>query len=242
MLYLRVRHGNPHLPRLAPWPFDDSRRVLPVLFGYSREVLPAPSDWPASAVVTGYWFLPTPGGWSPSAELSRFLDSGPPPVYFGVGSMRTRHMHRLVDVAVSAIRAAGLRGILGVPDAAFGDLPRDQFRLVQDVPHDWLFPRMRMLIHHGGAGTTGAALRAGVPSAAVPFTADQAFWGRRIQRLGVGPAPSPALRLTSAGLTRVLDEVTRDAQMQGRAAVLGSRIRQEDGVASAIEVILERLG
>jgi sterol 3beta-glucosyltransferase len=96
---------------------------------------------------------------------------------------------------------------------------------------------MRMVIHHGGAGTTGAALRAGVPSVATPFTADQAFWARRIRRLGVGPAPVPAQHLTSSRIAAIIDQSLRDEGFGQRAADLGRMLRSEDGVASALEAI-----
>jgi UDP:flavonoid glycosyltransferase YjiC (YdhE family) len=115
------------------------------------------------------------------------------------------------------------------------------FFLAEGVPHRWLLPRMRAVVHHGGAGTTGAALRAGVPSVAVPFTADQAFWGRRIHRLQVGPAPLRADRLTVARAAAMVREAVSDHRYRIRAADLGRRLRAEDGVATAIDVIHRQL-
>jgi sterol 3beta-glucosyltransferase len=240
ILYRRVRAADPDLPPIAPWPFDrSSGKMPPILFGYSSHVLPRPRDWPPRAIVTGYWTLPATGDWKPPGDLARFLDDGPPPVFFGVGSMRTRRMEELAAIAVEAILATGQRGVLSVPPGSAGDPPADRFQVVESIPHAWLLPRMRMVIHHGGAGTTGAALRAGVPSAAVPFTADQAFWGRIIRRRGVGPAPTPARRLTVDRLAGMIDTAVNDQSMQQRAAALGSRLQEEDGVARAVEVIVD---
>jgi sterol 3beta-glucosyltransferase len=151
--------------------------------------------------------------------------------------MRTQRMKDLARMAVEAMLATGQRGVLGVPGEAMDDLPADRFRVVEGIPHSWLLPRMRMVIHHGGAGTTGAALRAGVPSVATPFTADQAFWARRIRRLGVGPAPVPAQRLTSSRIAAIIDQSLRDERFGERAADLGRILQSEDGVASALEAI-----
>jgi sterol 3beta-glucosyltransferase len=238
LLYRRVRAENPELPKLAPWLFDGSSAGrFPILFAYSPHVLPPPPEWPPNATVTGYWVLPPREGWTAPESLSRFLDDGPPPVYFGVGSMRTQRMKDLARMAVEAMLATGQRGVLGVPGEAMDDLPADRFRVVEGIPHSWLLPRMRMVIHHGGAGTTGAALRAGVPSVATPFTADQAFWARRIRRLGVGPAPVPAQRLTSSRIAAIIDQSLRDERFGERAADLGRILQSEDGVASALEAI-----
>jgi sterol 3beta-glucosyltransferase len=242
LLYRRVRRADPDLPPIAPWPFDrSSGTTFPILFGYSAHVLPRPRDWPPQAVVTGYWASPPADGWKPPEDLVRFLDSGPAPVFFGVGSMRSRRMEELAAIAVEAIQATGQRGVLSVPAGSARDIPADRFLLVDSIPHAWLLPRMRMVIHHGGAGTTGAALRAGVPSAAVPFTADQAFWARTIRRLGVGPEPARATRLTVDRLARMIEEPLKDRAMQQRAAELGRRLQQEDGVANAVDLILDHL-
>jgi sterol 3beta-glucosyltransferase len=238
LLYRRVRSENPDLPEIAPWPFDGpSAGGLPILFAYSPHVLPAPREWPGNATVTGYWVSPLPDGWEPPKDLARFLDDGPAPVYFGVGSMRTVRMKELTRSAVKAVLVTGQRGILDVPAGSTTDLPQDRFMVVEGIPHAWLFPRMRFVIHHGGAGTTGAALRAGVPSAATPFTADQAFWGRQARRLGVGPTPVPAHRLTAARIAAMIDHALQDREMAQRAAELGRVIQGENGVATALAAI-----
>ena len=238
LLYRRVQSQNRDLPEVAAWPFDGpSAGRLPILFAYSPHVLPPPPEWPPNATVTGYWVLPLPDGWAPPHDLEAFLDAGPPPVYFGVGSMRTERMRSLVMTAIEGILAAGQRGVLSVPPGSVVDLPRDRFRLVEGIPHTWLLRRMSLVIHHGGAGTTGAAIRAGVPSVATPYTADQAFWARRVRGLGVGPAPVPAHRLTPKRIAAMIDEMLKDGGMGRRAAELGRLVQREDGIANALEVI-----
>ena len=243
LLYRRVRAKTPGLPELAPWPFGGPRSAsTPILFAFSPSVLPAPADWPGHVAVTGYWHLAPPEGWAPPDSLLRFLEAGPSPIYFGVGSMRTRHLSDLVKVVDEAIQETGQRAILGFPQAlvdGFGE--RARVFGGDGIPHDWLFPRMRLVIHHGGAGTTGAALRAGVPSTAAPFSADQAFWARRIQRLGLGPPAPPALRLTSHRLAAIIDQALTDPSYAIRSRQIGEVVRHEEGVACALRFIEEHL-
>ncbi len=243
LLYRRIQAENPGLPNLAPWPFRPSRPLRPpVLFAYSPNVLPLPPDWPAGASVTGYWHLKPPEGWNPPADLRRFLETDPPPIYFGVGSMKTSRLSGLVQLVVRSLQMTGQRAVLGVPrEALEGLVEPDRVCCAEGVPHEWLFPRTCLVVHHGGAGTTGAAIRSGVPSTAVPFGADQAFWARRICELGLGPAAPPALRLTAEGLARVIERALTDASFRDRARRLGESVRQEDGVAAAVRVIEDQL-
>jgi sterol 3beta-glucosyltransferase len=244
LLYRRVRASAPDLPRLAAWPFSGRRGdAPPILLAYSPQILPRPADWPSHAHVTGYWQLPPPAGWQPPPALVRFLESGPPPVYFGSGSMRTENLRALLRMVVAAIRACGLRAILGAPPEALDGGAGDAAVFAVDgIPHAWLFPRMRYILHHGGAGTTGAAAAAGVPSTATPFSADQAFWARQIHRLGVGPAAPPARRLTRDRLEAILHDVLANPSYQRCAHDLGEELRREDGVTSALRVIHAQLG
>jgi sterol 3beta-glucosyltransferase len=135
---------------------------IPVLHSVSRHVVPRPSDWPAHVQISGYWFLDQAEDWAPPPELQAFLDAGDPPVYVGFGSMAGRNPRRLATMVIKALQQAGLRGIIatgwGGLDA--NELPDTILKLTQ-VPHDWLFPQVAAVIHHGGAGTTGAGLRAG---------------------------------------------------------------------------------
>ena len=244
LLYRRIRAAITDLPALAPWPFKRRNGASPpILFAYSPHVLPRPHDWPPHAHVTGYWTLPPPPGWNPPEALARFLDSGPPPLFFGPGSMRGERLQALLHMLVAGARACGQRVILGVPsEAVTGDVQGADVCAAEGVPHAWLFPRMRYILHHGGAGTTGAAAAAGVPSTAVPFSADQAFWARRIQRLGLGPAAPPARRLTPERLASILREALSNPAYARNAQTLGERIRREDGVAAAMRLIEAHLG
>lgn len=227
-------------PRLGP--FDRGPLAEgPVLYGYSPSVLPPAPEWGARATVTGAWVLPAPSGWEPGPELESFLSRGPPPVFIGFGSMNSRDPEATGRLVLEAVRTAGVRAILqsGWSGLAAASVP-DAVQLVDDVPHEWLFERMAAIVHHGGAGTTAAALRAGVPSMAVPFHGDQPFWGQRTAVLGVGPAPIPRRRLAAGSLAAALSALVSDEGAQHRAAELGRRIRAEDGVGAAMRAIEAR--
>lgn len=209
----------------------------PHLFGYSRHFVPEPADWGPQHHVTGYWFLDeVADGLAP--DLSSFLAAGEAPVYVGFGSMATSDASRTAEMVAEASRRANVRVVMatGWGGLASGESD-DRVFFVDEAPHDVLFPRVRAVVHHGGAGTTGAVLRAGVPQVVVPFLADQAFWGCRVAVAGVGPAPIPRRNLTVASLDRALREVAGDAAYQIAAASLGALVRSEDGLAGAARVI-----
>ena len=228
------------LPPASFWgPFSSiKRQKRPVLFGYSLQVLPHPKDWDASLHVTGYWFLEPPQGWEPPTDLMNFLQAGPPPVYIGFGSMSSSNPEEAADMVLQALARTGQRGVLY---AGWGGLKKEQLPasvfMTASVPHTWLFPRMAAVVHHGGVGTTAAGLAAGVPSIVVPFFADQPFWGQRVYELGVGPKPIPRKRLTIDNLTEALKQAISDEEMRKKAALLGERIRAENGIAQAVAVI-----
>ena len=229
-------------PLSATDPFKQIyRQQMPILYGFSPTVVPPPSDWPAWIAVTGYWFLDRPATWQPPAALVDFLAAGPPPVYIGFGSMPSRSPAALLKLVVEALRRSGQRGVLLT---GWGGLPaeahvHDSNRLfmLDSVPHDWLFPQMAALVHHGGAGTTAAGLRAGVPAIIIPFFGDQPYWGRRLAELGVGPKPIMFKDLTVDLLAQAICTATGNPHMQAKAANLGQRLRAENGVARAVHLI-----
>lgn len=221
--------------------FERSRQ--PILYGFSSLVLPRPPDWPEWHHVTGYWFLDHPTGWEPPADLAGFLASGTPPVYIGFGSMTGRDPERITGITLEALKRTRQRGVLltGWGGISASDLP-DEVLKIDSAPHDWLFPRMAALVHHGGSGTTAAGLRAGVPSILVPFGGDQFLWGRQVNRLGVGPAPIPRTTLNVERLASAIRQAVEDVDMRDRAAALGEHIRAEDGTGCAVQIIEECCG
>lgn len=206
----------------------------PVLYGFSRRVVDVPDDASRARVVTGYWTLPAPASWSPPAALEEFLARPGPVVSIGFGSMASQDPAALTALVRGAVRAASVRAVLLSGWGGLAGVEGDDVFSAESMPHEWLFPRVMAVVHHGGAGTTGAALRAGVPAIVVPFGVDQPFWGGRVAALGVGPAPIPRAQLTEARLTAALVEATSHGAMQARARALGAALREEDGVGAAV--------
>jgi sterol 3beta-glucosyltransferase len=226
------------LQPFTPSSYYDGLHAAPTLNGYSPHVVPRPSDWPANQHITGYWFLDEDEQWQPQDDLVAFISAGPPPVYIGFGSATGSDGQRLTQMIVDALVQSGQRGIIaqGWAGLHIENLP-DSICLLKAAPHSWLFPRMAGVVHHGGAGTTAAGLRAGAPSFLIPHFADQPYWARRVYELGVGPKPVDKARLTLGALANGIRQMVSDAGMRDRAARLSAAIRAEDGVANAVRFI-----
>jgi UDP:flavonoid glycosyltransferase YjiC (YdhE family) len=235
--------GQETLPVLEPFGELDRRQQL-LLYCYSPEVAPPPPDWGSWIEVTGYWFLDRPVDWTAPSDLLAFQDAGPRPVYIGgFGSMTNRDPTEIARIVGRALALTGQRAVVlkGWGGLRPDELPREIFA-VDWVPFDWLFPRVAAAVHHGGAGTTAASLRAGLPTITVPFFLDQFFWGRRVFELGVGPQPIPRKRLEADALAAALRLATTDPAMRCRAAALGERIRAENGIARAVDAFERHFG
>jgi UDP:flavonoid glycosyltransferase YjiC (YdhE family) len=225
--------------RPAPFwgPYETiQRRRVPIIFGFSEHVVARPPDWGDHIHLTGWW-RPTDPVWTPPAELERFIGAGPPPVFIGFGSMPVRDPARITALVVEAVRRCGQRAVLHAGWAGLGGaLPPGIFP-IQYAPYGWLFSRMAAVVHHGGSGTTGFGFWSGVPSLVVPFGFDQFYWGQRAAELGVGPQPVPFRNLTAARLATAIKAAVSDESMRTRAAALGQKLRAENGVQRAVELI-----
>jgi len=228
---------------LRPAPFNGLSHTrppegFPLIYGFSPSVIPAPADWRAEDHITGYWFLDPPDDWTPPLDLLNFLQAGLPPIYVGFGSTGSRNPAETTDLVLQALSKTQQRAILlsGWGGMQKTDSPASAF-MVDSIPFSWLFPRVAAVVHHGGAGTTSAGLRAGVPTVVIPFSTEQAFWGRRVHDLGVGPAPIPRSKLTVDRLAQAIQESVTNTGMRKRAAELGAKIQAEDGIANAVKII-----
>ena len=215
-------------------------QFLGTLYAYSPHVVPVPPDWGRDVLVSGYWFLDSET-WRPPDALAAFLDAGEPPVYVGFGSMPGVDPRRMTTIVIEALVRAGKRGLLATGGGALEarHVPGN-VHVIAGAPHDRLFPRVAATVHHGGAGTTAASLRAGKPTAICPFFGDQPFWGRRAAALGVGPVALNRKTLSAESLAAAIMAMD-DPRMRDRASSLGVAIRQEDGVAAAVTFIESRM-
>lgn len=233
---IRRRAGLPKRRLYFPFGKDPLHPPTPILCAWSPSVLPPSSDWSPNVQVTGYFFFDGNASYQPPAELQTFLDAGDPPVCVSFGSMVNRDAEKIDRIVREALTQTSRRGIILSGWRKLKRSPTKNLLYLETVPHDWLLPRCKMVVHHGGAGTTSAGLRAGISNIVVSFTADQPFWGRRVHAVGAGPKPIPVKNLLVEKLTQAIVEAEGDAIRKG-AQDVGQRIRSEDGVRRAVELI-----
>ena len=218
-------------------------KKFPFFYTYSLSVIKRGADYPSWAHCPGYLFLDEPEGWSPPKDLLDFLEDGPSPVYIGFGSMSDKEPEKLTEIVVKALEITGQRGILvsGWGGLRQSDFP-DSIFCANSIPHSWLFPKMTAIVHHGGAGTTGAALRAGVPSLVIPFLADQFFWGNCVSKLKVGPPLITRKKLTPENLAEAINTMVNDQEMRFNAREFGLKIQTEKGLENMAAIMEQYLG
>nr|CAB3478950.1 unnamed protein product [Digitaria exilis] len=242
-----------NLPPIAYFStYHGSISHLPTGYMWSPQLMPKPKDWGPLVDVVGYCFLNLGTKYEPPLELSQWLQQGPKPIYIGFGSMvcilcnsnfnPLDDEKKVTSTILDALRETGQRGIISRGWGALGsfsEVPVDVF-ILEDCPHDWLFPRCAAVVHHGGAGTTAAGLIAGCPTTVVPFFGDQFFWAERVHARGVGPAPIPIAALTVEALSNAI-RFMLDPEVKSRAMELAIAIGNEDGVAAAVDAFHRHL-
>ncbi|KAL5336878.1 hypothetical protein BJX70DRAFT_262072 [Aspergillus crustosus] len=211
------------------------RLRIPYTYLWSPALLEKPLDWGSNIDVVGFSMLPGATKYTPPDDLQQFLNSGPPPVYIGFGSIVVDNPSHLTNLVFSAIRQTGQRALVskGWGNIGADEADTPEIMMIDKCPHDWLFQHVSCVVHHGGAGTTAAGLALGRPTVIVPFFGDQTFWGSIVARAGAGPEPIPYKRLTveklASGIKKALEEDTLN-----RAGEIGQKMRSEEGVANAV--------
>ena len=222
------------------WPFkaDAVRGTTPLAFAFSPTVIPRPHDWYERHLnITGYLFLDRPDSYQPPSALTEFLADGEPPICVTFGSTVHSHPERVYRGVLEALSRTGNRAIILSGWSDLGSIPMPEGVLVMEAaPHEWLLPQCKAVIHHGGAGTTAAGLRSGIPNLVIPSASDQPFWGARVHAIGAGPRPISARKLTVEKLARALLEMDEDA-IRDTAQAVGRKIRAEDGVGELVRLI-----
>lgn len=216
---------------------------IPVLHGFSPYIIPKPADWSTNMHITGYWFLDSPEDWAPPDDLKDFMNNGPAPVCVGFGSMNDPDIKTVIERAVKGILNAGQRVVLltGWSGADFEKLSSSDLYVAKNIPHSWLFPKMSAVVHHGGAGTTAAAVRAGVPSIIIPFFFDQCFWADRLVHLGVGPPPILKKKLSQNRVSSAVLSVLENGMILENLKRLSSQVNSEQGVKNAVNLVLKEI-
>jgi sterol 3beta-glucosyltransferase len=233
----RVRRRAGLAPRKLYWPFAETppRLSTPILCAWSPSVLPASSDWPPHVHVTGYYFF-SADSYQPPTDLRTFLENGKLPVCITFGSMVNRDAERIDVIVRESLAKTGNRGIILSGWGRVKGSSSTDLLYLDSAPHDWLLARCHTVIHHGGAGTTAAGLRAGIPNIVVPFMADQPFWGRRVHDVGAGPTPIHVKNLSIENLTGALVEA-ESGLLRKRSQTIGRQIVSEDGTGESMKWI-----
>ncbi|XP_071689407.1 sterol 3-beta-glucosyltransferase UGT80A2-like [Rutidosis leptorrhynchoides] len=219
-----------------------SETDIPHAYIWSPHLVPKPKDWGPKIDVVGFCFLDLASNYEPPEELVRWLKAGPKPIYIGFGSLPVQEPEKMTQTIVKALEMTGQRGIINKGWGGLGILtePKDFIYSLDNIPHDWLFLQCSAVVHHGGAGTTAAGLKAACPTTIVPFFGDQPFWGDRVHSRGVGPPPIPVDQFT---LNKLVDAIKfmLDPKVKERAVELAKAMENEDGVEGAVRAFLKHL-
>ncbi len=204
------------------------------VYGISRHIIPQPEDWPDNQIITGAWYT-YDADWQPDERLLEFIYEGEKPIYVGFGSMSGFDYSRMLNTVIAGV---GERRVLFSP--GWSEMPHDElpdnFFVLQSAPHDWVFSHVSLAIHHGGAGTCHSAVQAGIPSVVIPFAGDQFFWAGRLNRIGVAPPYVTSIKLNSERLRELICLAEQD-DIKARSRSLGECVRQETGIANAVDHI-----
>jgi|GEM_PF-354211 len=247
------RQETLNLPSLPVWEglvHQMQRQKIPILYCYSPSFLHKPSEWNDDWIhITGYWFLDTCNNWQPPTNLINFLSAGSPPVYISK-IWNQKKLGR--EIVLKLLALTGQRIIVqGLDDDDLCDpqLKDKLFYIKGFIPHEWLFPKMAAVVHHGGGGTTMSCLRAGVPAIAIPVQSDNddLFWTLQVAQSGLG---IPLIlqkkqllkeQLPIESLAAAIRVAISDKTMQTRASEISKRIQLEDSVKLAVEAFHRHL-
>ncbi|XP_073008661.1 sterol 3-beta-glucosyltransferase UGT80A2-like isoform X3 [Typha latifolia] len=215
---------------------------IPHGYIWSPHIVPKPKDWGPKIDVVGFCFLDLASNYEPPESLMKWLDAGDKPIYIGFGSLPVQEPEKMTRIIVEALEITGQRGIINKGWGGLGNLAETMefVYLLDNVPHDWLFLQCKAVLHHGGAGTTAAGLKAACPTTVVPFFGDQPFWGNRVHARGLGPPPIPIDQFTQQKLVDAI-QFMMDPKVKERAVELAKAIELEDGAAGAAKAFFKHL-
>lgn len=212
---------------------------MPVLNGYSELLFSHSEKWRKNIHTTGSWLVETDKAFTAPEALVQFIKNTEPPIYIGFGSMKDVNSFSITfEMIASALAITKQRAVvaLGWSKLNYAEPIPENIFLIESIPHSWLFPKMKMVIHHGGAGTTAAGLTAGKPTIIIPHNADQPAWGLRVYELGVGAKPIKKTKLTTENLAAAILFAAQPTIVEN-AEKLGENLRKENGVREAVRFI-----
>ncbi|KAJ0166470.1 Sterol 3-beta-glucosyltransferase UGT80B1 [Colletotrichum tanaceti] len=220
------------------------RLHVPFTYLWSPGLVPKPQDWGQEIDVSGFVFLDLASTFKPPSDLEKFLDAGEPPIYIGFGSIVVDDADRFTEMIFEAVKLAGVRALVSKGWGGLGgdemDVPDDIFML-ENTPHDWLFPRVKACVIHGGAGTTAIALKCGLPTMIVPFFGDQHFWGSILSNCKAGPEAVPYKQLDAEKLAEGIKYCLSDEAKEAAAKVAKDIELEGDGAKNAVKTFHRHL-
>jgi hypothetical protein len=209
---------------------------VPYTYLWSPGLIPKPADWGPEIDIAGFVFLDLASSFKPPDELVKFLDAGPPPVYIGFGSIVVDDPDKFTAMIFEAVEKAGVRALVSKGWGGLGDENNtpDNIFMLENTPHDWLFPKVEAVVHHGGAGTTAIGLKCGKPTMVVPFFGDQQFWGSMIGKAGAGAEPVPYKSLTADKLAEGIKQCLTDKAKEEAMKIAKNIEAEGDGAKNAV--------
>ncbi|XP_058101283.1 sterol 3-beta-glucosyltransferase UGT80A2-like isoform X2 [Magnolia sinica] len=220
----------------------DSGSDVPTGYLWSPHLVPKPKDWGPKIDVVGFCFLDLASNYEPPKSLVNWLEAGKKPIYIGFGSLPVEEPEKMTKIIIKALEITGQRGIInkGWGGLGISAESKESVYLLDNCPHDWLFLHCMAVVHHGGAGTTAAGLKAACPTTVVPFFGDQPFWGEQVHARGVGPPPIPVDQFS---LEKLVDAINfmLDPKVKERAVELANAMSSEDGVTGAVQAFFKHL-
>lgn len=214
------------------------RMKVPYTYMWSPGLIPKPADWGPEIDIAGFVFLDLASSFKPPKTLTKFLEAGEPPVYIGFGSIVVDDPDKFTSLIFKAVEKAGIRALVSKGWGGLGDEGNtpDNIYMLENTPHDWLFPRVSAVVHHGGAGTTAIGLKCGKPTMIVPFFGDQPFWGAMVARAGAGAhAAVPYKELTADKLAEGIQECLSPEAKEHAQEIARDIAAEGDGAANAVK-------
>jgi len=229
-----------HLPAHYGCPFERHiDRRHPAIVSCSSYIFARPTDWNENIHQNGYWFLEEQNEYIPPTELVDFLNKGEKPIYIGFGSMVIgEETEKVLKIIIEGLAITGNRAIISWM-GKLQNIPETIFT-VENIPHSWLFSKVSAVCHHGGAGTSAAGFKAGIPSIIFPFALDQYAWAQKAYDLGIGPKPIPIKKLTSEKFAESIRYAMQE-KVISNAKELAKNIASENGARDCAKVILASL-
>lgn len=231
---IRQNHGLPLIRSLQKELFTS--KYLTIL-ATSPALCPRPADWGPHIHISGFLNVPDDDTWVMPDALRDFLKAGPPPVYMTFGTCMQFDRETNLRLFKESARILGQRTIIQTDEVTDGERIGDHIFIVSRTPHARIFPHCAAIVHHGGAGTTQAALLAGRPSVLVAHAYDQHDWAKRLHNANVAAAPLKRKGLTAKKLAQVIEAVTASQPMRQQAETLGKLMQAERGVERAVYLI-----